>query len=90
MHIPSNVTPEEYFRHYCQDEQEKSLMKLAIYTPWKVYLNNEHIDTVFFHPSVDKAEVYQSLVEHDNLPYEITVISTNEIYTTEPEEEKRL
>jgi len=23
MHIPSNVTPEEYFRHYCQDEHAK-------------------------------------------------------------------
>lgn len=33
--------------------------------PWKVYLNSKLIDVVFFHHTLDHADVKKSLVDHD-------------------------
>lgn len=41
---------------------------------FKVLLNGEEIDTVFFNPGCDVDYVRKSLIEHDGYPSDIDVI----------------
>ena len=54
--------------------------KMTKLVPWKVFLGDYYLDTVYFQESMDSTEVAKSLIDHDGFDDGIHVIKANFIW----------